>query len=159
VEESLALKTARSHVDSFQGESRRVMSAHREAMDCRDCEAFLQLGIDAFDWIMRVDQGYRTAVFEGHTEYSSDVDQAIRTLCEAWLPSAIPAEKWVELQLARGYTLANLDRFRQCHREMAAIVRAFAEQDSGATLFPTAIAALSDEAAQEHLDGQTAEFI
>ena len=51
----LAFRNARNHVRDFAFEGEELMAKHSQAMECRDCEAFLQMGIDAFHWILRAD--------------------------------------------------------------------------------------------------------
>ena len=53
--DSLVFRTAERHVNNYTRESSGLMAEHREAMDCRDCEAFLQLAIEAFHWLIRAD--------------------------------------------------------------------------------------------------------
>lgn len=59
--ESLTFRTARKHLENLQAEA-DVMMAHHEAMECHDCEALVQLGIDAFDWVMRADSDIRQSL-------------------------------------------------------------------------------------------------
>jgi hypothetical protein len=148
----LVLRTARRHVASFADEC-EIVSDHRQAMECLDCEALLQLGIDAFDWLVRADQDFRKAVFEG-IDYEADVDEAIRELFKAWLKTCEQANPWIAVQQQRGYALANLEHFRKCEREVRAIVKAM-----GADEMSDGMRGLRDQALAEHRNGETAEFI
>jgi hypothetical protein len=153
--ESLAFRTAKQHVQTFSDESSALMKAHAEAMDCRDCEAFLQLGIDAFEWLMRADRIYRMDIYRGEGQHDATVENALRALCKAWLEPCAFADRWIEAQRTRGFVIDNLVRFRQCVDEMAAIVEAW----DGDTSLPQPIADLRDAAIIEHRNGETAEFI
>ena len=73
---ALVLQTAKRHVKHFVDES-NVMRDHHEAMDCFDCQAFLQLGIDTYDWIVRADQVIRSAELSSQMEYDPSTHQTI----------------------------------------------------------------------------------
>jgi hypothetical protein len=155
--DTLDYRTAQKHVLNYQRESSDLMEAHQEAMDCRDCEAFLQLGIEAFRWIIRADRVSRNAVYNGVLQYDPDFDDKIAALCREWLTPCEFAEKWIAKQLERGYQIENLDEFRKCCEEMQAIVEAQGQSD-GEPL-PTAIIELRDQAIDDHRNGKTSAFI
>ena len=67
---SIILRTARRHVANFADEC-DVLKDHQQAMECRDCDAVLQLGIDAFAWLVRADERLRSAIYSG-AEYDAD---------------------------------------------------------------------------------------
>jgi hypothetical protein len=148
----LALREARRHVCTFTDEA-EIMRNHREAMECHDCEAFLQLGIDAFNWLVRADQTIRKAVFSGG-EYDAEADEAIQELFKAWLKPCAFANQWIAVQEQRHYHLANLEEFRKCEQEVRSIVKAM-EKDE----LTDAMRELRDSAVMEHRNGETAEFI
>ena len=154
MEETLAFRTARRHVNNFAGESQELMKRHREAVECWECQAFLQLGIDAFDWLVRADAGYREAVYRRTAEYNPEVDGELRRLFTEWLNPCTLANEWITVQLERGYTLDNLNRFRDCESEVRAIVDC-KDEDS----MSDALRELRDKSLKEYHDGQTAEFI
>ncbi len=153
----LAFRNAEKHVQSYSKESQDVMERHAEAMDCRNCEAFLQMGIDAFEWLMRADRAFRMAIFRGEKEYDAESEKSLRNLCKNWLVPCEVAEKWIETQLTRGYEIDNLAEFRECVSEMSAIVGADDEEDN--TTIPKPIVAFRNSAIDEHRNGQTTEFI
>ena len=155
--DNLAFRTAEKHVRNYERESAELMAAHREAIDCLDCEAFLQLGIDAFAWIMRADQALRVAAADGKIEYDDKLEDGLRALCRAWLKPCPCAQQWIEQQQQRGYNLDNLDPFRNCRDEMRAIVASFDATDD--EKLPGKIAALRDQALSELANGETAEFV
>jgi hypothetical protein len=153
----LAFRNAEKHVQSYSQESQDVMAHHAEAMDCRNCEAFLQMGIDAFEWLMRADRAFRAAVYRGEKEYDLDSEKSLSILCKNWLVPCDVAEQWIETQQTRRYEIDNLEEFRRCVQEMTAIVEASDEGDN--VTLPKHIAILRDKAVDEHRNGQTAEFI
>ena len=154
--DNLALRTATTFVNLYAHED-EVMTDYGQAMDCRDCEAFLQLGIDAFNWVIRADQIARQAMFEGTADFDHDAaEDGICALCRLWLKSCDRAEKWIALQLSRNLNVDNLDRFRECYAQMHAIVKV---QDAADEEMPEVIAELRDRAIKEHRNGETAEFV
>lgn len=155
--ESLALRNAQEHIRAFAGESEGFIDQQTAALDCRDCEAFLQMGIDAFDWLERAEHALRAAAAEGAFDYTAEVVEKFKSLAKWWLRPCDRAERWIKVQLERGFSIANLDRFRQCHEEMLAIV-AF-DETSEQQPMPEALIALRDAALREFHDGETAEFV
>jgi len=152
----LAVRNAESHVRSYNDVSTDLMSRHAEAMDCRNCEAFLQMGIDAFDWLRRADREIRLNFYRNEAEFDLQATAALAKLCEVWQEPVAFAEKWIAIQQQRGGEIDNLVEFRHCVEEMAAIVEANAAATEDV---PESIATLRDLAIQENHDGQTAEFI
>lgn len=144
----LALRTARTYVRNYASEGDELMSRHIEAMDCRDCEAFLQLAIDAFHWLNRADCQIRLDVFEGRAPHDPSVDEALTTLYRLWLRPCDTAERWISLQLQRGYTPDNLDEYRDSFREVKALV-APSDEVAGQ------IEAMRDQAIEDYQAGRT----
>ena len=151
--ESLAFRNAEIHVQSYSAQS-SLMAAHAEAMDCRDCEAFLQMGIDAFKWLLRADRDHRLAVYRGEAQFSPEFDAELQRLCGRWLVPCDFAEKWIANQLAKDFAIDNLEEFRNCVTEMQAIVNSHRGKDN----LPEQIAVHRDSAIQEYRNGETAEF-
>jgi hypothetical protein len=156
--EDLTFKYARQHVAHYREEDDKLIAAHREAMDCFDCEAYLQLGIDAFNWLVKADAVIRRAIYRGVYEYDPDVEAALQELFRGWLEPCPNAEKWIMLQEQRGYTVSNVNEFRNCCEEVKAIVKSFDETENDRVMSEPLIR-LRDQAVQEHQDGQTAEFV
>jgi len=152
--ESLALRLARQKVDSYTGEADEVLRRHYEAMDCVDCEAYLQLGIDAFRWLLWADEAIRRAVLAGQAEYDRGVDDALRSLLVAWLQPCDFAEKWIQAQHDRGFEVDNAGEFRRCCEEVRAIVNSFEDAS-----LPDAMAKLRDQVLADYRDGKTTEFL
>lgn len=149
----LAYRSAKRHVKYFDKQS-KVLKEHYAAMECVDCEAFLQLGIDAFEWLVRADETIREAVFSGKMPHSAELETAIEKLFVAWQQPCRFANLWIQKQQERGFNLENLDKFQQCEEEVRAIVRSLDDHTLKDPLVP-----LRDEALAEHANGQTAEFV
>jgi hypothetical protein len=151
--ESIAFRAARQFVHSYQGEYKDLMEEHGKAMDCWDCQSFLQLGIDAFNWITRTDQEIKKAIFEKRTEYDQNVDLAIASLYAEWLKPCEFAEQWIRLQKARDFKIDNLVQFQKCCEEARAIV----ECNEGILSNPNFIVAQED-ALEAYRKGETLGF-
>lgn len=153
--DNLAFRTAKKHVTNYRLES-DVMAEHYKAMNCRDCEAFLKLGIDAFAWVTYADAVVRSAAYEGAIELDPTFDHAIEVLCEGWLKPCEKAEQWIADLREHGYVPDNLEQFRQCCREMEAIVRFHQNLDSES--LPDSMVALRNQALDDHRNGQSETF-
>jgi hypothetical protein len=154
---NLALRTAEQHVRNYERESTELMARQHEAMECLDCEAFLQLGIDAFDWLIRADRAIRSGIHRGTVEHDPSIEESLLRLCKAWLGPCENANQWARQQQSRGFVLENLGRFQECCEEMRAIVKA-GESGQGEMLPPGA-SAIRDKAIAEHAHGETAPFV
>jgi len=121
---SLVFRTAQKHVRNYNEESREpdVMQVHREAMDCWDCEAFLQLGIDAFAWIEKASEQVRRDIASGDLEPNAESDESLDWLYRDWLKPVDCTEKWIARQIERGYRPANLVSFRSCVEKVRIVV-------------------------------------
>lgn len=118
----LAFRTAREQVQLFTDQSRELLAEHCMAMECRDCEDFLQLGIDAFRWIQRAYDHMRQCVYDKKVAFSQEAENAVTDLYASWLLPCNHAQKWAQIQLDRGYYPDNLDEFRQCREEVEDIL-------------------------------------
>jgi len=121
--DSLAYRTAKNRIHSFAGEGEEMVVRHDQAMECFDCRDFLQLGIDAYQWLTRADEQLREEVFAGQIDHNAEADQAIDVLYKTWLKPCDFAEKWITVQQQRNFEIENLTEFRRCVEEVRAIVR------------------------------------
>lgn len=149
----LAVRFAERSVGAFRDESGEARNLPGDAFDC---EAFLQMGIQSFEWLVRGDQVYRAAIYKGE-KHNSDIEKAIEDLFRKWLDRGKFANEWVATLLKRGDSVDNLAEFRQCEEEAAAIV-AFLDSNQNDAELPEAMRALRDKAISEHRNGETAEF-
>lgn len=149
---SVALRAARRHVNTFTDES-EILQDHQGEVDARDCDDFLQLGIDAFAWLVRADETIRAAVYQGlpHEERS---DEAIRELFLGWLRPCAAANEWIDSLAVGRSGPGNAAEFRRCEREVRAIVKSWQADE-----LTDAMRDLRDRALAEHERGETAEFV
>ena len=152
---ALAIETARRSVFRFCETSDDLIGRHKEALDCYNCEAFLQIGIDAYHWLIRADELFRMCVAKGIEEFDENVDKALRLLFRDWLDRCKFANDWVDIQHQRGFEVDNLEQFQRCEEEIRAIVDSFDNEPR----MSDDMAKLRDQAIEEFKDGKTAEFI
>ncbi len=112
--QSLILRTAKRHIRNYNRETDGLMDAHREAMECLDCEAFLQLGIDAYAWLRRATKELRTSEIGMSPESIVESEETVRRLRILWMQPCECAEEWVAIQRSRDYKVSNLEEFREC---------------------------------------------
>lgn len=152
----LAMRTAKKHVDNYVHEHNSVMQRHYEAMDCRDCEDFLKLGIDAFNWVINADCRLRIAVGEGAVDDADELEEMLEELCKGWLAPCDFAEAWIARLDSKKYVPDNLDEFRKCCERMKGIVKSFVFND--VEELPPGLAILQAKALEQIANGQTTSF-
>lgn len=150
---ALVLRSARRHLHNFVDEA-EIVSQQPQAMDGADCEAYLQLGIDAFHWLVRADETIRRSIFEGRAAHDPQSDEAIAGLFRAWLAPCQLANAWIGERTKTGDVPTNAEEFRECQRQVEAIVRALDADE-----MTDAMRQARDAAVTEHLHGETAEFV
>lgn len=151
--DSLAFRTACNRINSYRDESEALMARHAEATECRDCEDFLCMGIEAFDWLARADEAIRSAVYSGVMAFNPEYDSTLAALYSEWLKPCEYAERWIVLQQNRGFHVDNLEEFRRCCQEARAVV----EENQG-LLRNDAFVDLRDKAIDAHRRGETLDF-
>lgn len=147
------LDEARKTISAF-AEHSEVLREHHAAMDCRDCEDFLDRGIHAFHALIRADQFLRLAVAEGSLKYNPAIEHALEDLFRAWLGPCDRAQRWVDSLQQQGFEVSNVEAFKQCEAEVRAIVDHLNDDQ-----LTQPIRELRDAAIKEHRNGDTAEFI
>lgn len=143
----LAYRTASHGVQAFVEVANELTQRRRQSAELLECESYLQLGIDAFHWLMRADEHYRKAVFTEQLAY----DSAFDALCVAWLKPTADAENWLTSLEARGLAPPNVAEFRECVIEMRALL---AESNEVAG----EMAVLRDQATEDYNAGKTDEW-
>lgn len=155
----LAYRIAREQVDRFGdtepfGPGQQLGHDQDLVVDLLDCQAFLQTGIDAFHWIHRADQSFRTAIYQEGADDASQALGTIDALLTDWLQACGFANRWIDKQGKRGHEPENLAQFRECEAEVRAIVQARQEDE-----LPDGLRDLRDKAIEDHRNGQTSEFL
>lgn len=150
---ALHLRVAARHLHGFEKES-HALNEHHDAMDSLDCEAFLQLGIDAYHWLVRADEVNRKGIANGGVDYDPQVEAALETQFRRWIAPCDAAQDWIAKVTGRGYDLQNLAEFRNCELEVRSLIR-FLDQDQ----MNDPMRKMRDDAVSEHASGQTADFV
>lgn len=109
-----SLDIARDRVAQFEDAVDPLMNDHHAAMNCLDCEAFLQKGIDAIRWLRLAEQAvmsqHKLAVTLVPTEFYVWLDGAYN----AFVLRSKLAQQWITDCDARGYSVANSKEFFNC---------------------------------------------
>lgn len=156
--DNLTFRYAENHVTMYeQGADQQILQDHREAMDCLNCEAFLQIGIEAFNWLTKADHIIRRGVLDGCADIDfAEMEQSIQNLAIRWLGPCDFANEWIDLQIRRGFTVEGLEEFRRCEAEMRAIVAFFSKDPEELS---DSLRARRDQAIEDLNNGETAEFV
>lgn len=151
----LYLRNARQSVHGYTSFASAdcVICESQQAVDCMDCEAFIECGIASFRFLMHASEKVREAVYDGKIEFSIEFENAILALVKDWLTPVAVAEQWIARCLANGYSVEKLSQFRECVDEARALVGFDQERAMSA-----AAADLRDRALQEHQNGETVEM-
>jgi hypothetical protein len=131
---------AQQEVDAFEA----VLREHHEALNCRDCEEFLQKGISAYAWLERAEDTVLQAENDCLREYDQSVHDAIDALHRQWMGPRQRAERWIAELASKHFEPENLAEFRECQQKAEQWI-ATADAIASATL---SHAALSDYARQ-----------
>ena len=105
-----SLRLAKKRVEEYRDQD-AIMSQHQEAMACRDCEDFLEHGIEAYNWLRQADRVLRQAAVEGFG-VSEEARDALAALYRVWLNPCPHAEERIKQQEERNFRLRNLHEFR-----------------------------------------------
>jgi glycine/D-amino acid oxidase-like deaminating enzyme len=111
--EPLELQIARSKVAEYEHEESIVRDS-KHAQDCLDCEAWLELGVEALEWLERAEEVFTEASARFNFDFSNDLVEALETLHLAWLRPRAFAEQWIARCEENGYQIRNVEGFRSC---------------------------------------------
>lgn len=136
----------------------RILADHAEAEDCGRCEAYMELGIQVFQWILRADQDYRRELYQNPNAHSEAGEKELESLVRGWLVHGQGLLQWAERFAARGFQVRHLEEFRRSFDEAAAIVASFDETDADRVM-PEPLIVLRDQALLDHRHGETSEFV
>ena len=117
----LSLRLAEKHIEEYRDRD-AIISPHHEAMECRDCEDFLELGIEAYKWLRRADRMLRQAAVKG-IDVSAEATDALATLYRCWLIPCSHAEERIKQQEDRGFVPRNAEAFRDVREQVKQQVR------------------------------------
>jgi hypothetical protein len=137
----IAMQAAEREVSAYRNQSAEILQQHTLAMECRDCEDLLLMGIESLRWIERAFQNYQQKIFDGQSNHDPQAEERFLQLYQNWLKPCDDAEKWIHIQLDRGFYPDNLDAFRACCEK----VRDILEQRSFVVKGQTARAKCPDE--------------
>jgi len=158
----LAIQTAKSTLEAFtfQGRTRFTLGPPEPmAPQLLTMDSVLQLGIDAFNWLILADQQNLTHLSLSNDEQcweETRIDLATR--CIEWLTVAEEVKEFALIFKQAGASVQSLPRFMECVSEMTSIVR-FAGQNDSEDTMPEWLEDLQFKAIEEHRNGQTVPFV
>jgi hypothetical protein len=91
-------------------------------MECRDCEDFLRLGIEAFQWLQKAHQSIQDDVVHARSVFDGHIEHAITKLYQRWLKPYATAEHWMKGLQDEGFEIDNAVEFARCCQEASAIL-------------------------------------
>lgn len=148
----LVFRNAEKLVDSYRQEWRTL---GRDPPRAVDRDAMVQMGIDAFEWLMRADCTMRSAVADGSAEFDPQFEAALLGLCRDWLATASQAVPLTPPSTANP-TSKGSELLQTYLAEMTAIVEAYEQRDDE---LREPLINLRDAAIEEQRHGTTAEFL
>lgn len=95
------------------GEYSSLMAGHARAMDCRDCEDHLLLGVEAFHWIERAKDDTVRAIANAEAELQGAC-KALERLYRDWLAPCERAIQWAQAVAASNCGIPNYGTFLEC---------------------------------------------
>jgi hypothetical protein len=117
--EQLQFRIARSKIDDV---NESWLPAHKDAMECRDCEDELAKLIGAWGWIKQGVETVREAHYLGLIDIAPEVCENVSSVYNSWLQSAERADAQIREQVSRGHTPDNYTEFQACRDEVQAWV-------------------------------------
>ena len=99
-----------------------ILVDHKVAMDCRDCEDFLALGLRAYKWLTSCDEARHEADAQGLIDYRGETYHEVTDLFRQWLRPCLHADKWIANLERHGYSPENLTNFRDACAKVAATI-------------------------------------
>lgn len=107
---AIAYRLARDQVQRFQNELDPMTRHEAEVLE-NESEDLLQLGIDAYRWIVRAERRLRENVRAGNVDHPADAIEAIADLYKLWLIPGSLIEARIAQQTALG--AENAAEFRE----------------------------------------------
>lgn len=111
----------------FEDESVGLMAEHRAAMNCYDCEAFLQLGIDAHRWLVRFNSDLRK-VDDRIDLGEAKPAELLMALSRQWMTSCEFALNWIKQVEIIGFDVQNKREFENAIATVRVILRKLEEE-------------------------------
>lgn len=138
---------------AYSAQAERWKRDHVEAMECRDLEQLLLMGLFLSLSIDLIDTNWRTAMLGGQVEFDPAEEAEILGHYRTWLAPAADILARIEAMEAAGYKVQWADQFRRAHRDARAVFTADSEFFSS-----DALVELRDTAIDAHREGRTAGF-
>ncbi|MBW3538844.1 MAG: hypothetical protein KY476_01100 [Planctomycetes bacterium] len=114
--DNLVLRLARHRLQEYADDA-ELMRQHAEAVECRDCEEFLQAGIDTFRFLRTAEELLREADWRGLHPMTPETREALHFLYAAWVEPCEDTKCWIRILSERGFKPDNADEFNRVSDE------------------------------------------
>ena len=149
------IENAKRLVDGFStvdsADELDVIEQSNQAVDCLNCEATIQVGIDAIQTVFKADEALRSASIKGLIVFDEAMEEILTELVKEWLRRTQPTLEWIDRCERRGYTVEHKDELLGLIREAKGIVDFDPDKP-----MPEHIARCRDEAVEEVARGEAA---
>lgn len=139
---------AKRRVDDFAAFD--VVEESKQAIDCLNCEAMIDFGIEALESVIKADAVFRDAAMDGLIEFTEELDDSLHGLIRHWLRTSEHSIVWIKKCESREYEVKRRDEFMKFVREAKSIIKSYTDDS-----LPEHIAEIRDEAIEEHSRGET----
>lgn len=93
---------------------------HQRAMECRELEALIDLGLALLETIRRIDRRLRQNIRSGSVPFRKTDVEAVAALYEQWYAPCTPILRELERLESEGYMVDNAEAFRDACRSSPA---------------------------------------
>ncbi|MEM1225890.1 MAG: hypothetical protein AAGJ40_09335 [Planctomycetota bacterium] len=133
-----------------------LMAESHQAVDCLNCEAWLQNGIDLFKYLLKADECIRWASCEvdGFESQGEDVLAIISECLVQWVVTSRQMLDWIRKCEDNGYQVDFKDEFLECLKEAESIL-----DSNGKKEIPEELQSARDDAIREFEAGETQPFV
>ncbi|WP_145169931.1 hypothetical protein [Rubripirellula lacrimiformis] len=153
----LYLEEANRRLAGYVAFEERIIAESKQAVDCLNCESFLRAGIDAFNYLVWIDQEMRLAALSGKmgiaidSEEFGELEDFISSTLIQWLGQSDRAMQWIKQCEDRHYVVDGKEDLLSCIDQARLIANPSYEMTD-------ALEELELDALREHESGETAEW-
>src|SRR5690606_16090765 len=94
VDNTLRMRIAGNRLSAYSGEFAEWKNNHAVAMECRDCEEFIAIGIKAFRSIENAEKDFWELANADQVEYTTEAQSTIDMLYQSWMAPCESVKAW-----------------------------------------------------------------
>ena len=144
-------------LEAYDREIEQWRQDHDAAMQCRDFELLLKLGIDVYETLGRIDTAVSAAALRGERGEADLV--AVDDLYRIWLSLAEAVERRLDEFEQAGFRVEFAETFRTARREVQGVLTPDADFFRDDNLADVRLADVRDAAIDSHRRGETDDLI